>query len=367
MKRSLVITNMLFWLLLAFPLVQRAVRILPPAHLYGAESVPKRPVLTWRGWLDGSYAPALERRFSARLSVRPHLVRTDNQIAYSLFGRTGGRGTQVVRGRDGWLYEKSYLDFHNRPPAGGAKAASRARDARRLQDLLQARNIGFVVLLAPSKVTVYPEHLPEGALTRPLDAPGTYDIARDALAAEGVHTLDARRLFLQWKPGAEVPLFPKTGTHWSYPAVTRLAGELYRELERQTGNDYPEIVLAGLQPGSEILHEENDLGNLLNLWTSRRLAGPPIHPTVVVRPAPGRPPPRLLFVGDSFAHTLNRLLDDHQAASRQDLLFYYKRRFIYPGETDVPIDRRRIDLRADLLASDAVILVINEVWLPDIG
>jgi len=367
MKPALAITNALFGFLLALPLIQRAVRILPPAPLSGAESVPSRPVLTWRGWLDGSYARARERRFAARLSVRSHLVRTDNQIAYSLFGRTGGRGTQIVRGQDGWLYEKGYVDHQNREPVNDGKAAQRAREARRLQDLLAARNIGFVVLLAPSKVTVYPERLRPGALARPIGAPGNYDLARAALSAEGVNVLDARALFLRWKPDSEFPLFPRTGTHWSYAAVARLAGELYRNLERQTGRAYPEIVLAGLRTETSVLHEENDLGELLNLWTSRRMAGPQTHPDVVARPAAGRPLPRLLFVGDSFAHTLNRLLDDHRAAGRQDLLYYYKRRFTYPGRTESPVDRKRINLRADLLAGDAVILVVNEVWLPDIG
>lgn len=368
MKLSLAITNGLFGFLLALPLIQRSVRILPPAHLYGAESVPKRPSFTWRDWLDGTYAPAQERRFAARLSVRPHLVRTDNQVAYSLFGRTGGRhGTKIVRGQGGWLYEKGYLDYHNREPTNDAKAALRAREARRLQDLLGARKIGFVVMLAPSKVTVYPEPLRPDALTRPAGAPENYDIARAALAAEGVNVLDARELFLRWKPDSEFPLFPRTGTHWSYAAVTRLSGEMYRNLERQTGVAYPEIVLAGLRTETTVLHEENDLGELLNLWTRRRVAGPQTHPEVVVRPAPGVPLPRLLFVGDSFAHTVNRLLDDHHAAERQDLLFYFKRRYIYPGGEDSPVDRKRINLRAELLASNAVILVINEAWLPDIG
>lgn len=368
MKLSLAITNAIFGFLLALPLVQRSVRILPPAHLYGAESVPKRPVFTWRGWMDGSYAPALERRFAARLSVRPHLVRTGNQIAFSLFGLTGGRrGTKIVRGRDGWLYEKSYIDYHNREPAGGDKAALRAREARRLQALLGERNIGFIVLLVPSKVTVYPEHLRPGTLVRPADAPGNYDSALAALATEGVNVLDARELFLRWKPDSEFPLFPRTGTHWSYAAVTRLSGELYRNLERQTGAAYPEIVLSGLRAEKTFLHEENDLGELLNLWTRLGVAGLQTHPMVTVRPAPGRPLPRLLFVGDSFAHTLNRLLDDHQAAGRQDLLFYYKRRFTYPGGADSPVDRKQLDLRAELLACDAVILVTNEAWLPDIG
>lgn len=368
MKLSVQITNALFGFLLALPLLQRSVRILPPAQLYGAEAVPPRPVFTWRDWLDGAYAPAMERRFDARLSVREHLVRTDNQLAYSLFGRLGARrGTQIVRGLDGWLYEKAYVDDYNRGPEDPDEAVRRAREARRLQDLLSARKIGFAVLLAPGKVTVYPEHLPPGTLRRPAGAPGDYDLARAALDAEGVNVLDARELFLRWKPDSEFPLFPRTGTHWSYAAAARLSGELYRNLERQTGFAYPELRLEGVRPARTFLHEENDLGELLNLWSRRALAGPQAHPVVTVRPAPGRPLPRLLFVGDSFAHTLNRLLDDHHAAGRQDLLYYFKRRFTYPGGAEEPVDRERIDLRAELLSRDAVILVIGEAWLPDIG
>lgn len=369
MKRTRVITNALFGLWLFLPLIQRVVPVFPRIVLTGVEKAPKKPEATWSAWFNGSYAEQYEKRYAARLSLRPHLVRTDNELSYRVFGQIPARhGTRVVLGRSGWLYEGAYIDQHNRPkPFSGEKMNRRVAEARSLQDRLLEHGIGCLIVLVPSKVTIYPEFLPAGALTRPIGEPGAYERVVPALEAAKVRFLDVRKLFLQWKEDSEFPLFPRTGTHWSYAAATRVAGEIFRELGEQTGKAFPEVVLTGLERGGDPYREENDLGDLLNLWSWRRFAGPQIQPIISVRQPNGRPLPRLLFVGDSFAHTLNRLLDRHHAVARQDLLYYYQRRFSYPGERQEPIDPNTFPLRQELLACDAVILVINEHWLPDIG
>lgn len=369
MRRALILTNLLFGLALFLPLIQSSVRVFPRLPLHGAELPPERPVWSWRGWFDGTYAERYEKSHAARLSLRTHLVRTDNQISYSLFGQVAKRtGTTVVLGRDGWLYEGTYIDRHNQPPDISEEQLNRrVGEARRLQELLLKRGIGFMVVLAPSKVTIYPEFLREGALTRARDAPGAYERTIPALEAADVRTLDARKLFLKWKPDSEFPLFPHTGTHWSYAAVARVTDELLRGLGEQTGKAFPEIVLTGLRRGGDPNREENDLGALLNLWSWRRLAKTRIEAVIEVRQPANRPPPRLLFVGDSFAHTINRFLDRHHVVARQDLLYYFNRRFSYPGKNEEPIDRKSFPLRDEILACDAVVLVFNEYWLPDIG
>jgi hypothetical protein len=74
-----------------------------------------------------------------------------------------------------------------------------------------------------------------------------------------------------------------------------------------------------------------------------------------------------LFVGDSFIFTLTYLMQTNQLFSNATTFYYYKRRFEYPAGTEAPIDHDQLDLAAEIDRVDAVILEINEYWLPKIG
>lgn len=90
-----------FLALLALPLVQLRVRLLPPAPLVGFEKPVQRPPLTAKSWWSGRFQEAFEPWFARRFPVREHLVRTDNQVSLTLFGQAPSGGTPLVLGRGG--------------------------------------------------------------------------------------------------------------------------------------------------------------------------------------------------------------------------------------------------------------------------
>lgn len=360
----------LFVVLLWLPVLQRASKLFPEPSLFGVEQKAKKPELSLRTWLSGGFQEAYDRYFTERVGLRGYLVRTYNQFNFSLFRELPKKeGTRIVVGRDNWLYERDYLETYNEPCRKRPEKLERiVRGVKRLQDELGERGVAFLLVLAPSKVEVYPEYLPAGLL-----APGrgerlsAYDRMRPLLEEAGVNLVDAVALFKTWKPVKPHPLFSRGGVHWNYYSAGLVVEEIVRRLEELTGRDLVNLSVRGVEVDYTAHGTDNDIGDLLNLWKSRSMIGPQVHPVFDRQAGRGAHRLDLLFVGDSFVRTLAEIMDAEGVQERCDIFFYFKRRFAFPGDREEKLSRRRLDWTKEVLSRDAVIIEINEHWMPDIG
>ncbi len=367
MKIWLHIVVGLFVVLLWLPISQTAFHWLPEASLAGVEKTPPTPVFRPSAWWDGALQDRFDPWFNAKVGLRGWMVRTYNQVNYSVFGKFAASGTKVIQGREGVLFEKVYVDAFRDPRKRTEKDL---RDVcggvRELQDRLKERGVAFLLVVAPSKAEILPEYLPAG-----IDVAGRAGkrSARDDLAAlldeYGIHHLDMNETFKEWKAAGAPPLFAKGGTHWNHYAAARVVGMILDALREQGKRSMPVLKVTGAVTNSVVWGADNDLGDLLNLWTSPQFAGPQIHP--VLEKAVSDPLPDILFIGDSFVLTLTRVMDDEGLYRKRDTFYYFNRRYAYPGKVEEPIDKAKFDLAAELEGRDAVVIEINEYWLPRIG
>lgn len=362
--------SLVFCVILWLPLFQRVTRILPEPDLVGFEVPIDQPRFSASAWFSGAFQRQFEARLVRRIGFRGLLVRIDNQIQFSLFNRPPqGRGTRMVIGRDRWLYEQVYLDRYN-TSARAAEEDNRDRLQKlaRLQDQLRRRGKGFLVVMAPSKAEIYPEYLPPNQVV-----PGRslrfsdYEKMAPLLDEYGIAWMDVPRHFRELRKQSDILLFPKGGIHWNYYGAALVVTGIVDALERQTGRNFAQMRISGVQVNDQVFGTDNDLGDLLNILTWRWSQGPQVHPRLEPVPDPMALKPRLLWVGDSFVYTLIHLMQANQLSSDMALFYYYKRRFDYPAGTHAPIDHAQLDLAAEIDRVDAVILEINEYWLPKIG
>ena len=369
MKKLLLVAAILFSLFLALPLFQMATGLPPDYALQGVENKVVPPNPGWAAWWNGTLQAEVDAWLNQRIGLRGLLVRTANQVNFSLFGELPKRsGTQVLMGRAGMLFEKVYVDAYN---SGGRRPKSELRNVsastRRLQDRLAADGIAFLLVIAPSKAEIYPENLPESADVA--GRPGrrsNYQNIVEFLRADGVNLLDAHDLFLEWKREPGMPLlFAKGGTHWNEYGAARVVERIMGRLRDLTGKDLPSVRIAGAVTNRTIVESDNDLGELVNLWSGRPLAGPQIHPVAEVRA--GSHLPDILVIGDSFVFTLTNFMDRMGLYRKRDLYYYYNRHYFYPVAPNVALDKRQLDLLEDVRGRDAVVIEVSEYWLPRIG
>lgn len=369
MKKFLLIAAILFGLFLALPLFQSVTGFPPDYPLTGVENTSTRPVAGLAAWWNGTLQSEFDAWLNQRIGLRGLLVRTANQIHYSLFRELPKRsGTQVWLGRDGFLFEKVYVDAYNRDGLRPEKELRNvSMSTRRLQDRLAADGIALLLVIAPSKAEIYPEYLPGSADVA--GRPGrrtNYENLIPYLRQDGVNLVDAHELFLEWKREPGTPLlYTKGGTHWNQYGAARVVSQIMERLRGLTGKDLPTMQVIGAVTNRTIVDSDNDLADLLNLWSGRQLAGPQIHPVVKTRT--GADVPDILFIGDSFVFTLTNLMDREGLYRKRDTYYYYNRHYFYPVEPNVELDKRHLDLFEALKGRDAVVIEVGEYWLPRIG
>jgi hypothetical protein len=370
MKLFLLIAAIVFGLCLALPLVQMSTGWPPDAALAGVEVAVQPPEPAVAAWWAGGYQSAFDSWLDQCIGLRGVMVKTANQMSYTLFGELAeGKGTRVVPGRQGYFYEQSYVDaFHKASRHSAEELDAAVGQVRQLQDRLEAAGIAFLLVIAPSKAEIYPEFLPAGADVEGRPQRQTaYEGMIDLFHQSGVHVLDAHALFKQWRADpTEPPLFTKGGTHWNHYGASRVIAILMQQLAAQTGQPLPSVKVMGHSPSDRIIRPDNDLGELANLWQSKSLAGPQVLPEVEIDE--GGVKPDILFICDSFGAMLVDMMQAGRLFRQQDTYFYNRRHMSWPrrrssgdGEPDAPgvLDR--------LAGRDAVVIVQVEVFLPKIG
>jgi len=369
MKRFLHISSILFVCALSLPLFQMVTHFPPDYSLTGVENTSTRPAVSFGTWWNGALQSEFDSWINQRIGLRGLLVRTANQINYSLFRELPERkGTQVLLGQNGFLYEKVYVDTYN-------KDGERPEDelchvsmsTRRLQDRLAKDGIAFLLVIAPSKAEIVSEYLPEAADVegRP-ERRTNYENMIGILREDGVNLVDAHDLFLEWKQEQGIPLlFTKGGTHWNQYGAARVVSRITDQLRELTGKDLPTMQVVGAVTNRTIIDSDNDLAELVNLWSGRQLAGPQIHPVMEIQP--GTHLPDVLFVGDSYVFTLTNLMDREELYRKRDTYYYYNRHYFYPVAPNIALDKRQLDLLKELQGRDAIVIEVGEYWLPRIG
>jgi alginate O-acetyltransferase complex protein AlgJ len=365
--------------LLWLPTLQRVAKLATLEPLHGVTNRMQKPRWTFTDWFSGAYQSGQDRYFSAKFGLRPAFVRTFNQLHFSLFGRVPGRrGTQVVVGREHWLYERPYVN-HLLSPArvSDADLQRLARRLRALQDALQQQGKAFVFVLSPSKAEIYPQFLPAEELSAGVPGIGAGDHERlmPMLKAAGVQVVDTPGLFASRVETAPYPLFARGGTHWNYYSIYLVLDELLAAVNAQLpgempGPDYRDVVM---EPPRGT---DTDLADLLNLWRNPTLKVPAPYARVVAPDRALDERPDVLVVGDSFALTLIDALRAGRVSGKLDFLYYFKRHFDVPSG-DAPIsygsvpnarlDHRSMDWDRLLRDKQIIVLEINQIMLAKHG
>lgn len=370
-----------FVLILFLPILEGKYDLFPVVQLAGAEKRVTKPAFTSESWFDGSYQKRLNEYREKRLGLRSYFVKTFNQIHYTLFyqvtGASGGK-TDIVIGKDGWLYEKGYINKLNAPSRDDGYCISvRARQLQALQRFFISKGIPFVFVLAPSKPEIYPEQLPKNVSLRPLPSGKVtdYSCLTQELDSLDVDYVDCTRLFLKEKKESGYDLFSPGGVHWNkYGAA--LAWQNVSAIARaQQDISLPPFRISGVErkPSEPV---EADLAFLLNIWYSTIIKRPTDYPIFNIATT-GQKKPSILLVGDSFLFTIADILIRAEQSLDVDAWYYFNTEYHYtvqdgrlmelPLATSSRIDRREIDWQKVLSDKDLVVLVQTKKSLPDVG
>ena len=246
-------------------------------------------------------------------------------------GRAAGQATRVDEGKAGWLYLADEFTAACSPAVPIERAAAAWR---RLVSIVRASGRRAVVLVAPDKGSIYPEHLSLGARTSSCARRGKqrlWGLLERLPRGDGV--VELRRSLLSRKRRTRRLLYSPTDSHWNQRGATTLVEAALRHVGQGVEVARGEIVERG---------KVTFTGDLTTLLGDPRTATGPtreVRRSATARRVPGR----TAYVLDSFGDIVNPQLIPYLEQFRR-----------------VPWDTRPRQLLDAIAGSDTVIFQVVE-------
>ena len=332
--------------------------------LHGLTATPPPVKWEWTEFKSGNVARQIEAWYNVRVGLRNLWVALDNQVSYTFFGEVNPRseGTRVIAGEHDWFFEYQYIETAVSTSLWKAAVPTVVARLKSVQEKLARRGIPLLVVVAPSKVEVYPEHVPAAYFggRKPADYVTDFELARPLLQAAGINYYDGPARFAAWKAAGQRNLFARAGTHWSYQSSLQVLQEIRERLNPVMRHPLPELTVSSTPVGPPRL-TDRDLLDLANLYISTPYEHPLPYPVLKPQYAvPNEQLPRILWVHDSFGWVLiDQLYAAHAMQPSESLNYYTWYRI--PGGVKTDRDLKKIDWETYLKSYDAVVIVWTEI------
>jgi hypothetical protein len=366
-KKIFIIAVIIFIVII---LVQTHLRPIRDMILSGAEQKAIPGIPTFSDIMSGKFQSGIEMWLKQNIGFRGTLVKTDNQINFSLFNEfSRSHPRKIILGKNKQLFEEPYIDAFNKKNITDASALEKQAAAlRQLQDKLKARNVSFLLILSPSKATIYSEAIPDKyVLAHAAAIKDNYQILLPMLKQHGVNVLDGRELFLEMKKNGTPELFPSSGSHWSLYGGYLYGTKLIERMEQLLGRRLVHMPVKKLITSGEPIGLDKDIARLSNILFTRSLFTEYIYPETSPVALTGSYRPDMLLIGTSFCWNIIPYLEANRIFSRLDFYYYFNTDHSFPGKQRAPIDRNRINWNRDVFTKDIILIEINEIALKETG
>ncbi len=209
--------------------------------LFENRKLAEKPALQFDAPGIRAFPKAFEAYFNDHLGFRNALIRCQDWIKFRYLGVAGN--PKVLLGKEDWLYlaGDSLTYKLAASPLTDEQLARWKEWLESRREWLAKRNIRFLVVVAPTKSSVYPEHLPDWV--RKANPQTRWEQLREYLAQRSdVPVLDLTETLLQEKKQHQV--FFQTDSHWNgigaFAGAQTILSTLQREgvLPAQAGPRY---------------------------------------------------------------------------------------------------------------------------------
>ncbi len=343
-------------LLLITPLFQQIFKPFKISKLHGVTKVQELPKLAPADWIDSEFQPRFHQYLLENYGFREDAIRLYNQMRYSLFGMSGNRN--VIIGKSGYLFEPWFIrSYYGRNFKGHEKIENQVRKLKSIQDSLKSYGKDLIMVIAPGKASYYPEYIPDSM--RSEKSYSNYDGYRDYLKKYGVNMIDCNQWFVDAKDTTRIPLFPKTGTHWSIYGAQLAADSLVDYYKTLSGKYLNDVRFTSLNKSGTLKYDDQDIENLLNLFITLEqdsLAYPDKDKIVNA----GAEIPFMFVIGDSFFYNILNFYPVNNHIFKEVSYWYYYSTNIFPSTTAT-------DLPTRLAKSDFVVFLSATSTLDKFG
>lgn len=239
------ITVVLFFLILAFPLLGGTLD--KRLALNGVvESGAEETGVSIRGLINGETQSSLERYIRQNMPGRPLLVRIRNEILFSVFKVSPNNFYVLDSEKNILAWENISFYYQYDEPAGDGYISELMGKLKRLDDLFEQKGKQLYVFLTPCKLRYTDEaEIPYAyRFMIPEQTEGNYEKMVRGLKDSDIDYFDSIEYINNHVFDERVPLFYKTGFHWSAYAGNCVGAGFGEYLREKTGYRFPKVSIA---------------------------------------------------------------------------------------------------------------------------
>lgn len=334
--------------------------------VHGVESKVEFPQLSMRSLADGQAQEALETYVQQNLPGKPFMVRLRNEITFSVLGTVSNNNYSMNREKNlfSWENVSYYLQYFS--PVSIEYGRELVDKLVRLERLLEDSGRQLYLFITPCKVRYTEHELPwvDKAMA-PERTLGNYEVLIQALEGSSLHYFDSIA-YLEENRGKldeRVPLFYRTGLHWSV-YVGNTVGQAFGEyLERESGYQLPKLSITA-RPCAEPVYPDADSFEVFN--TLGRPYDQYYEPVIEVL-NPATDAPGFFCRGGSFmGQSLAMLIQNHYFGKNVSM----ENRQIFTEEfqnVEEFTSYEEADIKAYMKDIDLVVLEVNETAVSDMS
>jgi len=283
--------------LLSIPMIQYYTQIVNEPALKGVTVNSQPGEFSAQNWFNGSFQSKELDYINENIGFRRDMVMVYNQYYYTVYDEI--RAEKVVKGKSGYLYERSYIDAYlGIDFVGEDKIKENIRKIKMISDTLNKLGKIFLPILTPGKGSYFPDFFPSDYDTIPLSKTN-YDGYKQGFEELSIQFLDFQQLFLNLKPTSPYPFFPKTGIHWTDYAEVIASDSIMSYLSIALNKPLPRINISKVEKSKKMRGRDEDLEKILNIFTNI----PDIeigYPHYTIQRDHQTKDAKILFVADSF-------------------------------------------------------------------
>lgn len=324
-------------------------------RLIGGIEYQETPNFSTKSWLNGEFQKDAQLYLEQNIGLRNYFVRSRNQVYFSVFSEPTAR--EVVIGKNNFFFELNYIkEYVGENAIETKKLAEFTRKAKVVQDSLLAQGKEFLIVIAPGKASMFPEHIPDKWDNKPR-GPRNHDVVLEALIRSNISVMDASTWFVNMNAKSKYPLYCETGIHWSFYGEALFLDSLTRYLNNKNIH-VPTLSLKPIRTSKTPKFPDDDIEQGMNLLfdiPNETLAYPELNYSHVQKSS------NALLIGDSYLWNMYVMKRYSKLFNRFSLYFYNEDRYTNNYGKDTKVNPTIF--RTDVNQSNCVILLATEANL----
>ena len=330
-------------------------------RLNGSETQVAPPIRSFKSYFTGQYQDSFANYFSANLPLRSYAIKTHNQILYSAFKYTNT--SQVVIGKEGYLYETPYLNaFTGSNFIGDSAINIRTIKLQKLQFALAKINKKLLIVFAPGKASFFPATIPNDYQQK--INKNNHDEFIKAYQKKQINYIDFATYFNKLKQTTPYPLYGKYGIHWSQYGMNIALDSMLHKIELDANQKFPSKINLEIDVINGYRFTDNDVELALNLFIDlpkENMA----YRSFQFEKNTKKYKPNIIVVADSYWWLAHNNYINKEIFNEYHFLYYNKS--IYDFNQQLPLTLND-DLIADYINRANVIVLLateaNYNWFP---